>query len=166
LTGRLGVVPYARRTHLSCCSRPARSRPLSHEDPSSENRLSELAFRDGIMDQIRLRDRRFHEHAYLFVLSALEFCQARLPERRHITGRELALSCRDLALDRYGVTARLVLEFWGVRNTSDIGDIVFTLVELHLLISQPGDSRTDFADVYDFDQAFEREYPWDGVALS
>jgi uncharacterized repeat protein (TIGR04138 family) len=128
--------------------------------------LSELAFRDGIMDQIRLRDRRFHEHAYLFVLSALEFCQARLPERRHITGRELALSCRDLALDRYGVTARLVLEFWGVRNTSDIGDIVFTLVELHLLISQPGDSRTDFADVYDFDQAFEREYPWDGVALS
>ena len=48
--------------------------------------MAELAFRDGIMDQIRLRERRFHEHAYLFVLAALEFCQSRLTERRHIGG--------------------------------------------------------------------------------
>ena len=80
------------------------------------------------MDQIRLREPRFHEHAYLFILSALEFSQSRLPERRHITGRELAEACRDLALDRYGVMARLVLDHWGVRSTSDIGDVVFTLV--------------------------------------
>lgn len=122
--------------------------------------MSELAFRDGIMDRIRLREPRFHENAYLFVLSALEYCQARLTERRHITGRELAAACRDLALDRYGVMARLVLEQWGVRATSDIGDMVFALVDLGLLISQPNDSRDDFADVFDFDQAFEREYPW------
>ena len=122
--------------------------------------MPELAFRDGIMDQIRLREQRFHEPAYLFVLSALEFCQSRLSERRHITGRELATACRDLALDRYGVTARLVLEHWGVYTTQDIGDIVFTLVDLGLLISQPADSRLEFLDVFDFDQAFEREYPW------
>ena len=128
--------------------------------------MSELAFRYGIMDRIRLRETRFHEHAYLFVLSALEFCQQRLPERRHITGRELSLACRDLALDRYGVMARTVLEFWGVRATSDIGDIVFTLVELGLLLSQPADSRDDFADVYDFDVAFEHEYPWNGAYRS
>ena len=122
--------------------------------------MAELAFRDGIMDQIRLRERRFDEHAYLFVLSALEYCQARLTERRHIGGRELAGACRDLALERYGVLARLVLDHWGVRSTRDIGDVVFTLVDLGLLISQPTDSRDDFTDVYDFDQAFEREYPW------
>jgi uncharacterized repeat protein (TIGR04138 family) len=122
--------------------------------------LPELAFRDGIMDQIRLREPRFHEHAYLFILSALEFSQSRLPERRHITGRELAEACRDLALDRYGVMARLVLEHWGVRSTADLGDVVFTLVDLGLLISQPTDSRLDFADVFGFDQAFGRDYPW------
>ena len=122
--------------------------------------MSELAFRDGIMDRIRLRDARFTEHAYLFVLSALEFCQTRLLERRHITGRELTIACRDLALDRFGVMARLVLEHWGVRSTADIGDIVFTLVDLGLLISQPNDTRDDFLEVYDFDQAFERDYPW------
>ena len=128
--------------------------------------MSQLAFRDGIMDRIRAREPRFHEHAYLFVLASLEFCQQRLPERRHISGRELAAACRDLALERYGVMARLVLDHWGVRATADIGDIVFTLVELGLLISQPTDRREEFVDVFDFDEAFEREYPWSGVELA
>ncbi|HEX5831327.1 MAG TPA: Minf_1886 family protein [Gemmatimonadaceae bacterium] len=112
------------------------------------------------MDRIRLRETRFHESAYLFVLSALEFCQARLTERRHITGPELAFACRDLALERYGVLAQLVLDHWGIRSTADIGDVVFTLVELQLLISQQTDSRDDFVDVFDFEHAFERDYPW------
>src|SRR5262245_39101143 len=111
------------------------------------------------MDRIRMRETRFDERAYLFVLASLEFCQQRLPERRHITGRELALACRDLALDRYGVLAGLVLEHWGVRSTADLGDVVFTLVELELLMSQPSDTRDEFIGVFDFDQAFEREYP-------
>ena len=122
--------------------------------------MPERAYRDGIMDRIRMREQRFDERAYLFVLGALEFCQQRLPERRHISGRELALSCRDLALDRFGVLARLVLESWGIRTSADIGDVVFTLVELELLMSQPTDSRDEFTDVFDFDQAFERDYPW------
>jgi uncharacterized repeat protein (TIGR04138 family) len=122
--------------------------------------VAELAFREGVMDQIRLREPRFDEQAYLFVLAALEYCQARLTSRRHITGAELAHACRELALQRYGVSARLVLEHWGMRATRDIGDIVFTLVDLGLLISQPQDSRDDFTDVYAFDRAFERDYPW------
>jgi uncharacterized repeat protein (TIGR04138 family) len=115
------------------------------------------------MDRIRMREPRFHEHAFLFVLAALEFCQQRLTERRHISGGELAAACRDLALERYGVLARLVLDHWGVRSTADIGDIVFTLVDLGLLISQANDTRDEFVGVYDFDQAFEREYPWKSV---
>ena len=123
----------------------------------------QLVFRDGIMDRIRMRENRFHEHAYLFVLSALEFCQQRLPERRHITGAELAHACRELALERFGVMAKLVLEHWGIRCTGDIGDIVFTLVDLQLLISQAADTREDFADIFDFETAFERDYPWHGA---
>src|SRR4051794_20382523 len=115
------------------------------------------------MDRIRLREARFDERAYLFVLSALEFCQQRLPERRHITGRELSLACRDLALDRFGVMARLVLDSWGVKATADIGDVVFALVDLGLLMSQPTDTREEFADVFDFNRAFDREYPWTGA---
>jgi uncharacterized repeat protein (TIGR04138 family) len=122
--------------------------------------LSDLSFRDGIMDRIRLKERRYNERAYLFVLAALEFCQQRLEERRHITGQELAVACRDLALERFGVMSKLVLEHWGIRSTGDIGHIVFTLVELGMLLSQANDSREDFEDVFDFDQAFARDYPW------
>lgn len=120
----------------------------------------ELAFRDGIMDRIRLRETRFQEGAYLFVLAGLEYCQARLPERRHITGAELAIACRDLALKRFGVMARLVLEGWGLRSTDDIGAVVFTLVEEGLLLKSHSDNLGDFIGVFDFAGAFERDYPW------
>ncbi len=125
--------------------------------------MPELAFRDGVMDRIRLKEPRFDEQAYLFVLAGLELCQQRLSERRHITGRELAEACRDLALQRYGVLARMVLEHWGLRCTADIGDVVFTLVELGLLMSQPQDTKEDFVDVYDFGEAFDTNYPWNPV---
>jgi uncharacterized repeat protein (TIGR04138 family) len=122
--------------------------------------MPELTFRDGIMDRIRLKERRYDERAYLFVLAALEFCQQKLPERRHITGPELAEGCRDLALERFGVMSRLVLEHWGIRQTGDIGQIVFTLVDLGMLLSQPTDTKEDFEGVFDFERAFERDYPW------
>ncbi len=123
----------------------------------------ELAFRDGVMDRIRLREPRYDERAYLWVLAALEFCQQRLPERRHLTGRELAEGCRDLALARYGVLAREVLEHWGVKETLDIGEIVFTLVDVGLLMKQPEDNKEDFIDVFDFRDAFDRDYPWNAA---
>ena len=126
--------------------------------------MSEIFFRDGVMDRLRLIEPRFREGAYLFVLASLEYSQIRLPERRHITGSELAASCRDLALERFGVMARMVLEHWNIRNTRDIGDVVFALVDLGLLISQPTDSREDFVALFDFDHAFERDYPWNAAA--
>jgi uncharacterized repeat protein (TIGR04138 family) len=125
--------------------------------------VAELAFREGIMEQIRLREPRFHEHAFLFVLAALEHSQQRLGERRHISGKELAETCRDLAIERYGVMSRLVLDHWGIRESVHFGDIVFALVDLGMLIKQPHDQRDDFADAFDFRVAFESAYPWRNV---
>ena len=50
-------------------------------------------------------------------------------------------------------------------STGDVGDIVFTMVELGLLMSQPSDSRNDFLEVYAFDKAFESAYPWSAAHL-
>jgi uncharacterized repeat protein (TIGR04138 family) len=127
--------------------------------------VAELAFRQGVMEQIRLRESRYAEGAYIFVLAALEYAQERLTARRHISGRELTVACRELALERYGVMARLVLEWWGVRSTEDIGAVVFTLVDLGFLASLPSDTREQFMNVYDFVDAFEREYPWNVAAF-
>jgi uncharacterized repeat protein (TIGR04138 family) len=125
--------------------------------------VPELAFRDGVMDKIRLHESRYDEQAYLFVLSALEFSQSKLDARRHITAAELAHSCRELALERFGLMSRVVLERWGIHATSDLGEIVFTLVELGFLVKQPTDTREEFAGVYDFERAFDRDYPWNAA---
>lgn len=73
---------------------------------------------------------------------------------RHVTGKQLCLALRDLALQRWGMLARTVLESWGVRSTRDFGRIVFAFIEHGLMQKQPSDCLEDFDRVYDFDDAF------------
>jgi uncharacterized repeat protein (TIGR04138 family) len=119
---------------------------------------------EDVLDRLRERYPRYHETAYVFVLSALHYVLERLDEPRHISGRELAEGVRDLAIERFGPMARTVLEHWGVRSTADVGQLVFALVECGILIKQDEDDLGDFADVYSFDEAFGQDYPW-GVDL-
>ncbi|HET7274135.1 MAG TPA: Minf_1886 family protein [Longimicrobiaceae bacterium] len=125
--------------------------------------MSGILLADAVMDRLRRRYPGYHETAYLFILSALHFTIERLHETRHISGRELAEGCRDLALQRWGLMARSVLQYWGIRSTSDLGAIVFALVECGVLVKQDDDSLTDFEGVYDFTEAFDAHYPWPGV---
>ena len=115
---------------------------------------------DSVMDHLRQRYPAYHETAYLFILSGLHYTIENLAEPRHISGRELAEGCRDLALERYGLMARTVLGFWGIRTTRDLGEIVFALVECGVLVRQDNDTIDEFEDVYDFQEVFERRYPW------
>jgi uncharacterized repeat protein (TIGR04138 family) len=114
---------------------------------------------DELFAALRARNPRYQEAAYVFVLSALNYVLERLVEPRHISGREMAEGVRDLALDRFGPMARTVLEHWGIERTDDVGEIVFALVEMGVLIKQDEDTRDDFIDVFSFDEAFERQYP-------
>lgn len=125
--------------------------------------MTELQFADDVLARIRARGSRYDERSYLFVLAAIEFVQTRLPVRRHVTGPELAWACRDLARERFGLLARPVLQHWGVTRTDDLGHIVFTLVDVGLLVTQPDDSEQDFRDVYEFESAFDEAYRWEGV---
>ncbi len=126
--------------------------------------MYELRLADEVVQLIRERDGRYDDRAYVFVLGALEFCQRRRKARGHISGEELSLACRDFAIDQFGLTARAVLTHWGVEATLDLGEIVFVLIDVGLLIRHPSDRLEDFDKVYDFAQAFEGDYPWGGVA--
>ena len=112
------------------------------------------------MERLRRRFPAYHDTAYLFLLAALHYTIERMGEARHITGRELAEGCRDLALERYGPMARSVLEYWGIRSTRDFGEIVFALVELGILVKQDDDALGDFEGIFCFAEAFEQNYPW------
>jgi uncharacterized repeat protein (TIGR04138 family) len=115
---------------------------------------------EPVLERLRKRHPAYNETAYLFILAALHFTIERVGEARHISGRELAEGCRDLAIERFGLMARSVLEFWGIRTTKDLGQIVFALVECGVLVKQEGDCVDEFCDVFCFSEAFERNYPW------
>lgn len=125
--------------------------------------MNDLQFADDVMARIRSRGGRYHERAYLFALGTIEFLQSRLEARRHVTGVELAWACRDFARHRFGLLAPVVLAHWGITRTEDIGRIVFTLVEVGLLVTQPGDMESDFEAVYQFADAFGDSYEWQGL---
>jgi len=124
--------------------------------------MTELQVADVILERLQDRNPKFHGKAYLFLLSALHSVLARLEEPRHISGEELAHGVRDLALSQFGPMARTVLGHWGIHGTEDLGEIVFAMVECGVLIKQEEDRREDFQGLFDFEEAFEREYPWGG----
>jgi uncharacterized repeat protein (TIGR04138 family) len=125
--------------------------------------LNDLQFADDVMGRIRARGGRYNERAYLFLLGTIEFLQTRLEVRRHVTAAELAWACRDFALQQYGLLAPVVLAHWGITRTEDLGRIVYTLVEVGLLVTQPGDHESDFNAVYQFTDAFGESYDWQGL---
>jgi uncharacterized repeat protein (TIGR04138 family) len=124
--------------------------------------MTELQFADEILERLRGRNPRFHGKAYLFILSALNSVLAALDEPRHISAEELALGVKDLALEEFGPTARMVLGHWGIHSTDDVGELVFTLVDCGLLVKREEDRREDFENLFDFEEVFDRRYPWGG----
>ena len=125
--------------------------------------MNELQLSDDILSRIRARGGQYHERAYVFVLGTIEFLQTRLEVRRHVTGPELAWACRDFARQQFGLLAAGVLAHWGISRTEDLGRIVFTLVEVGFLVTQPGDSESDFEGVYQFADVFGDSYEWQGL---
>ena len=113
---------------------------------------------------VRRRDRRFSRLAYYFVLDALDFTMSHLGrdaltgEERHVGGRELLGGIQEYASDQFGPMAALVFERWGVRRSSDFGEIVFNLIDAELLSRRPTDSRLDFVDGIDFRETFAKKH--------
>jgi uncharacterized repeat protein (TIGR04138 family) len=132
-------------------------------------------------------DPRYALDAYVFVIDALTLARRRKlaavekndgadslsrkargprgsaprPKKRgltgHVNGRELCAAFRELAVVHYGALAATVLGHWGVYSTGDIGEIVFNMITAGGLEKTPGDSRSDFDDVFDFETALKPE---------
>jgi uncharacterized repeat protein (TIGR04138 family) len=104
-------------------------------------------------------DHRYDPEAYNFIYESLDFTLKNVvtPKTRssqHVTGSELLEGVRRFAIEQFGCLAQMVLENWGIRKTSDVGEIVFNLVEYDLMGKQESDSKLDFLDVYSFQEAF------------
>jgi uncharacterized repeat protein (TIGR04138 family) len=65
---------------------------------------------------------------------------------------------RSYAKATFGPLAAQVWRSWGVHDTVDWGRIVFLLVDNEMLNRQESDTIEDFADGYDFEEAFVEGY--------
>ena len=114
---------------------------------------------DAAVDTILERDKRFEQNAYFLLKDALDYTlkcarEDNDGEERHVSGEELLLGFRDHALEEFGPMAHTLLREWGVHTCSDVGDMVFHLIEEGMFGKQDSDSKEDFRDIYDFDDAF------------
>ncbi len=122
--------------------------------------------------QLLNRDRRYRLEAYQFVREGLDYAQRVLklgasrpmgrgekqaPES-HLTGQELSEALRRFAIEQFGFMAKWVLASWGIRSTSDFGEIVYNMIAVNLMRKSATDRREDFDGVYDFDEAFVRQF--------
>lgn len=69
---------------------------------------------------------------------------------RHLNAGELVDGIIDLAAERFGLLADLVLRGWGVRSSEDVGTITFALIESNVFSKQPSDRIEDFYGGPDF----------------
>ncbi len=130
---------------------------------------------DEVLDQITQKDLRYQREAYLFVREALDYTQKVVtkgaksearqpgddetePKIRHVSGQELLEGIRAYALEQFGPMTLTVLSEWGVNRCEDFGELVFNMVENHLLAKTKKDSREDFKDGYNFVEAFQQPF--------
>ncbi len=122
-------------------------------------------------------DKRYRIEAYQFIRESLHYAhennesadaesavdveaasETASENPNHVTGQQLCESCRRYAIDQYGDLAKMVLANWGIRSTSDLGELVYNLIRIEQMRKSETDRREDFDDVFDFDDAFEPQF--------
>lgn len=109
-------------------------------------------------------DPRYNIDAYFFLRDALDFTthnlnkQSKNTNERHVSGQELLEGIRKYTIQEFGPMAKTVLHSWGINKTEDFGEIVFNLVNSGKLGSTNDDHIEDFANGYDFQNAFVKPF--------
>ena len=123
--------------------------------------MQSLNFEEAIR-KIVAADERYQFEAYLFVQEAIRYTQKSLgrnkQDQKHVGGKELLHGIRDYALSIFGPMVTTVLSEWGIHSCEDFGEIVFNLIQHKQASQSQSDSRDDFKDGYNFDEAFRKPF--------
>jgi uncharacterized repeat protein (TIGR04138 family) len=119
------------------------------------------------IQEITRRDGRYPYEAYEFIEQALQYTQRKLgrePQERqtaedqhHISGPELVMGTIDFAKREFGMLACTVFRQWNVHSTGDIGELVFNLIDAGILFKNDKDSRANFQDLFNIEDALNDE---------
>lgn len=128
----------------------------------------------SIVEEICERDGRYVDEAYYFVREALHSTgkggkrkgRRRVAAAAAASGKELLEALRTHALSEFGPMSKLVLSEWGIRNCSDLGDVILSLVSYGVLSQASAGTRQDFKKGFSFTSAFVKPFCPAGVVRS
>ncbi len=123
-----------------------------------DNKMQAIGFQEAL-ERVLRDDSRYHADAYIFLRDALEATLKRRKKARkeasgHVAAAELLDGFRLHALQEFGPMAMMVLDYWGVHSTDDIGNMVFNLVHVGIFGKTDEDTPESFREGYDFVEAF------------
>lgn len=104
------------------------------------------SFEEAVNNILRKHD-EYAAEAYDFLRQAMDSSMRRFNKEenhRHLSAEELYMGVCALALEEYGPMARSVLQYWGIKDGEDIGNIVFYLIEGGVFGKQEDDSIEQF----------------------
>lgn len=124
--------------------------------------MKKINFQEALNRVIK-DDPRYAEDAYVFLREALDFTAKLLDKptegpARHLSGQELMQGIRQYALQEFGPLTLRVLNTWGIHRTLDFGEMVFNLVRVGIMGKTDEDHVEDFADGFDFEDAFAKPF--------
>lgn len=118
-----------------------------------------LGFQEAV-EKIVAHDQRYRLDAYLFLREVMDFSVKRQKKQRkelrpmHVSATELLEAFRLLSLKEFGPMARMLLQYWGIKSSADIGQIVFNLIEAGVVGKTEDDTLAAFSNGFDFEKAF------------
>lgn len=113
------------------------------------------------VDAIVMQHPEYSSDAYEFTRASLDnatehFCQNRT--NKHLSAEELYMGACAYALDEYGPLAWEVLHFWGMESASDLGQVVYNLIEAGIFGKQEGDTLEQFHHLPDLHHLLRSPY--------
>jgi uncharacterized repeat protein (TIGR04138 family) len=114
-----------------------------------------------MLQELCKRDQRYPFEAYEFLYAALGYVQHERVKQglikeetdKHLTGQQLAEGYKDLAVQEFGMLAPTVFQAWNIRQTADIGQMVYNLININMMSKTENDRLEDFSNVYEIPKA-------------
>jgi len=97
-----------------------------------------------IIETIVIHEKRYSKDAYKFINAAVNYTVASTNAKGHVDAKQLLEGISEFALNEFSLFYEEIFKFWGVNRASDIGNIVFSLIEQKALGASPEDSIEDF----------------------
>lgn len=104
------------------------------------------SFEDAV-EQILQKNEDYPADAYFFIRAALDATveKCRKPaENPHLSAEELYFGFCAYALEEYGPLALAVMEQWNIVTSTDVGNLVYNLIEVGVFGKQDGDRQDQF----------------------